>query len=100
MEGSAVEEEDVQAAVAVVVEEGAAGAHRLGHILAAEAAVGVTETDAGALGDVFEPRSSGAQTRVRGACASCPCTWESGHTTGLASCRRQRSHNQQNGKGR
>ena len=49
-----VDEEQVLVAVAVVVEEGDARAHRLGQELLAEGAVVVDECDAGLLGDVDE----------------------------------------------
>ena len=54
VEGVAVDGVDVEAAVAVVVEEGAARPHGLDEVLAAGAAVGVVEADAGLIGDVDE----------------------------------------------
>ena len=53
-QGVGVDEEEVLVAVAVVVEEGDARAHRLGQELLARRAVGVDERDAGLLGDVDE----------------------------------------------
>ena len=55
----AVDEQDVLPAVGVVVEERAAGAHRLGQELAAVGAVAVPELQAGTRRDVDE-----AHTRI------------------------------------
>ena len=54
VEGVAVDGVDVEAAVAVVVEEGAPRPHGLDEVLAAGAAVGVVEGDAGLVCDVGE----------------------------------------------
>ena len=47
-----IDKEHVLPAVVVEVQEGDAGAHRLGQQLLAEGAVGVPEVDAGLLGDI------------------------------------------------
>ena len=52
--GGGVDEEEVLVAVVVVVEEGDAGAHRLGEELFASGEVVVDEGDAGLAGDVDE----------------------------------------------
>ena len=50
----AVDQQYVQPAIGIVIEEGAAGAERLGEILTARAAGVVGEVDAGLRGDVSE----------------------------------------------
>ena len=54
---AAVDQEDVHPAVAVVVEEQPAGAHRLGEVLLGAGAVRVMEDHAGLARDVDELRS-------------------------------------------
>ena len=48
----AVDQQDIEPAIGIVVEEGAAGAHGFGQILRAECAVVVPELDAGGGGDI------------------------------------------------
>ena len=50
----AVDQQDVEPAIAIVIEEGAAGAQGLGQVLGAECAAVVVEIDAGGGGDVGE----------------------------------------------
>ena len=58
----AVDQQNVEPAVAIVIEEGAAGAHGFGQILRAERAAVVAEVDAGRRGDVGQAE---AQARAR-----------------------------------
>ena len=69
----AIDEQDVEPAVAVVIEEGAAGAHGLGQKLRSERAIVVAESDSGGCGDVGElkiraaaaPRTAGLRRRKK-----------------------------------
>src|SRR5579871_5771297 len=51
-----LEEQDVQKAIVIVVEEGAARRGALHEVVLPLCAVGVNESDAGALGDILEKR--------------------------------------------
>jgi hypothetical protein len=61
-----IDEEDVLVAVLVVVEEGAAGAHRLGEQLLCRGTVAVREVKAGLAGDLDESHGRRARRLVFG----------------------------------
>ncbi len=61
----AVDQQDVLPAVAIVIEEGAAGAQRFRQELAAEGAAVVMEVEAGGLGDIGETETEIRACRLR-----------------------------------
>src|ERR1035437_8768628 len=67
----AVDQQNVEPAIGIVIEEGAAGAHGLGQVLGAECAAVVVELDAGGRGNVGQPEvragRGGGQRARRGA---------------------------------
>ena len=60
-DGSAIDEQDVEPAVAVIVEEHATGAHRLDDVFGGAGAVDVGEGDAGFDRDVTEQDRDGVE---------------------------------------
>ena len=66
----AVDQQDVQPAVAIVIEEGAARAHRLGQVLGAECAAVVAEVDAGRRGDIGQAEVQARRRRASSGAAA------------------------------
>ena len=68
----AVHQQNVQPAVAIVIEEGAARAHGFGKILRAERAAVVAEVDAGGGGDIGQTEAGRGGSGARNERAAAP----------------------------